>query len=154
MNYRIKVGIAFLIGILLLGGSFVFFPHNGQDGCWNNVQEIEESEISYRHESVFQYSQLSTDAKHAFEKARSSDDNTANVYGSRCPDEFSYSDGWVYYAIDKNGTYYELETVADSGGLFPIDKTLNGLLIVSGIGSLLLGIIVLYRERDIKLRRP
>lgn len=147
MNYRIKAGTAVLVGALLIGGGFVFFPHAGQYGCWHSVERTDQSELDDRID-VLQYSDLSDDAKRAFEKARGSDDNAANVYGDRCPPEFSYADAFVHHAIERNGTYYELTTAADSGGLFPLESWAKGLLVLTGLASAGLGVLVFSRGSD------
>lgn len=110
--------LVILIGIALLVGPFVIFPHAGQQECVNYVESIPGAEIPSNAE-VMQYRDLSTEAKRALDKARAASDGRATVYGDRCPNEFRYTDYVGEYFIQSGDEYYTLETIA-GGGLFPV----------------------------------
>jgi hypothetical protein len=157
MKYRIVGGVVVLAGVLFVGASFVFFPHNGAHGCENHVTlepDIDASNVSYDGLHTFRYSQLSDDAKRVFDTARNSDDHSITVYDSRCPDEFTYGYPLDHYLIVKNGAVYELTVSGPPGWGVNVASILNRVLQVGGLLSILSGLGILYVTSDVKLKKP
>lgn len=133
---RRSPALALLIGVALLGGPFVLFPHAGQPECVNIVEPVAGSAIP-DDVTVLRYADLSADAQRAFDRALADPEGRATVYGDRCPPEFLYTDGRRDHYVHRAGGYYVLGTVG-GGGFFP-----RGILLGLGFGLIGLALIAL-----------
>jgi hypothetical protein len=119
--------------LLLLASPLVLYPHAGQSQYDHSVERVDRSEVP-EEVTVRGYEDLSSEAQRAVDRAITSPDGSATVYGeSNRPPEFFYSDyadyGRGIYVIEKQGTYYRLTTSA-GGGLFPSGVFETGALVL------------------------
>lgn len=126
--------VALLLGFALLASPAGLLQFQEPTECRNAVTPAESVEIDGS-EPVFQYDELSPDAKHAFDEAQGAGQSVA-VYGDRCPDEFTYSASQERYVIVEGDSRYLLRTYA--GDLIPEVAIAAGLLGMFGL--VLLGI--------------
>lgn len=147
---RLSPALALLVGLALLGGPFVLFPHAGQQDCVNIVEEVARAEIP-DDAAVLRYADLSSDAQRAFARALADPDGRATVYGDRCPSEFHYSDVLREHYVQRDGNYYVLETVG-GGGLFPRGILLGLGFGLIGVAFITLGGNALYRGEITQLQ--
>ena len=135
MTRRGPALLAIVVGVALLVGPIVLFPHAGQPHCINFVEPIDGDEIP-NGAKVLAYDDLSADAKRAFDRARAAPNGRAAVYGERCPAEFVYTDYVHEYYIQAGDDRYVLETVG--GG--PLDGDVFAVIGFAIVGLALVGL--------------
>jgi len=147
MGYTFPAKILLVSGVILLVSPFLLFTGSGELQCGNEVSGLDEEEIAP--DEVVHYHRLSADAQRAFDKALGSGDNTAVVSGDNCPEAFSYSDWPQPHTIEKNGTYYRLETYhAGSGGFGPSLESRRSIgLMFGGFALAVVGVVLFNYDR-------
>lgn len=121
--------VALIVGLALLSSPALLLQFQEPAECMNDVDPVENAEVSGS-TPVFQYEELSPDAKRAFDRAQGAGRSVA-VYGERCPAEFTYSAGQERYVVVKDETRYVLTTFAND--LLPEVVIVAGLLAVLGL---------------------
>jgi hypothetical protein len=100
--------VALLVGVALLASPAVLLQFQEPAECMNAVDPAGSVKVDDS-TPVFQYEDLSADAKRAFDRAQGAGRSVA-VYGDRCPAEFTYSAGQERYVVVKNDSRYVLTT--------------------------------------------
>lgn len=121
--------VALLVGLALLASPVVLLQFQEPAECMNSVEPADDADVSGS-APVFQYDELSPDAKRAFDRARGAGQSVA-VYGDRCPAEFTYSAGQEQYVVVEDDTRYLLRTYAND--LVPEVPIAGGLLAFLGL---------------------
>lgn len=121
--------VAILVGLALLSSPALLLQFQEPTECRNSVEPAADADVDGS-TPVFQYEELSPDAKRAFDRAQDADLSVA-VYGERCPAEFTYSAGREKYVVVKDETRYLLRTYA--GDLLPEVPIAAGLLAFLGL---------------------
>lgn len=121
--------LALLVGLALVSSPAALLQFQEPTECQNSVQPAEGADVS-ESVPVYQYDELSAEAKRAFDRAQGAGQSVA-VYGDRCPAEFTYSAGQEQYVVVKDDTRYLLRTYA--GDLVPEVPIAAGLLAFLGL---------------------
>ena len=150
MASRLPAGLVILVGLALLIGPVLLFPHAGQRTCSHSIEATTAAAIPSDAE-VLRYRDLSPAAKRVVDDARTASDGTATVYGERCPEEFDYSDVYREYYIRTGENYYVLETVGGAG-FFPGDVIFVLGFGMIGVALLGLGGHSLYRAEPAQVQ--
>ena len=128
---------ALLIGLVLLASPALLLQFQEPNECANSVDAATETKDTGATASVFQYEELSPNAKRAFDRAQSAD-RSVIVYGEQCPGEFSYTADQGRYEIVKDGSRYLLTTYAND--LIPEVPIAAGLLAYLGLSLIGIGL--------------
>lgn len=129
--------VALLIGLTLLASPALLLQFQEPNECANYVEPVTDAEQREAITAVFQYEELSSDAKRAFDRARAAG-NSVIVYGEQCPAEFSYTADQKRYEIVKDDSRYILTTYAND--LLPEVPIAAGVLAFLGLGLLGIGL--------------
>lgn len=129
--------VALLIGLTLLASPALLLQFQEPNECANAVDPVTDAEQREATTAVFQYDELSPDAKRAFDRAQAADSSVI-VYGEQCPAEFSYTADQKRYEIVKDGSRYILTTYAND--LLPEVPIAAGVLAFFGLGLLGIGL--------------
>jgi hypothetical protein len=129
--------VALLIGLALLVSPALLLQFQEPAECANSVAPATDSAYTGSVVSVYQYENLSPNAKRAFDRAQSAGSSVI-VYGKQCPDEFSYTADQHRYEIVKDGSHYILTTFAND--LLPEVPIAAGVLAFLGLNLLGIGL--------------
>lgn len=120
--------LALLVGLAVLASPALLLQFQAPTECANSVDPgPAPAEASA---PVFQYEDLSPDAKRAFDRARSAQ-GSVTVTGSDCPEEFEYSPQRQRYEIVRDDSRYVLTTYAND--LLPEVPIAAGVLAFLGL---------------------
>lgn len=133
--------VALLIGLALLVSPALLLQFQEPNECANSVEPVTDTEQREATTGVFQYDDLSQDAKRVFDRAQAADSSVI-VYGEQCPEEFSYTADQDRYEIVEDGSRYILTTYAND--LLPEVSIAAGVLAFLGLG--LLGTSLITRD--------
>lgn len=129
--------VALLVGLALLASPALLLQFQEPNECANSVEPVTDAEQREATTAIYQYNELSPDAKRAFDRAQAADSSVI-VYGKQCPAEFSYTAGQKRYEIVKDGSRYILTTYAND--LLPEVPIAAGILAFLGLGLLGIGL--------------
>lgn len=135
--------VALLVGLTLLASPALLLQFQEPNECANHVEPATDAEVSGTAHPTIQYDELSSEAKRAFDRARSADRSVV-VYGEQCPEEFAYTADRRRYEIVEDGSSYILTTYAND--LLPEVPIAAGVLAVLGLG--IFGIGLATREES------
>lgn len=125
--------VALLIGLALLVSPALLLQFQEPNECANSVEPLTDAEQREGATEVFQYDELTRDAKRTFDRAQTADSSVI-VYGEQCPEEFSYTADQDRYEIVKDGSRYILTTYAND--LLPEVSIAAGVLAFLGLSLL------------------
>lgn len=129
--------VALIVGVALLASPAALLQFQEPAECMNYVDPPGNVEVDDS-TPVFQYEDLSADAKRAFDRAQGAGRSVA-VYGDRCPAEFTYSAGQERYVVVKNDSRYVLTTYEND--LVPEVPIAAGALALFGLALVGIGLV-------------
>ncbi|MFC7175644.1 hypothetical protein [Halosegnis marinus] len=139
--------LAVFLGVAALAGAALLFPHAGQQAYGHAVVPADERPTN-GDAPVYDYANLSTDARTAFDRARDEADGSALVYGSaNRPPEFEYGERDVYYVATDDGRYRLVTWDAGPDALTAVRLGVKAVLGLGGLLALGAGALVLARRR-------
>lgn len=138
MNVARPALVAVLVGLAVLGSPAVLLQFQEPVECANDVDPASDAADVASSAPVFQYAELSPDARTAFDRARSTP-GSVTVTGDACPAEFEYGVDRSRSVVVQDDTRYVLTTYRND--LLPEVPIAAGVLAYLGLALVALGVL-------------
>jgi hypothetical protein len=100
--------LAIVVGVVFIGLAAGVTAYQEPRECSTSVNPAAE-DGSLDYSTVLQYSELSSQGKAVFDRART-EDGSVTVTGDACPADFDYTAGQSRYVVEKGGEQYAVRT--------------------------------------------